>query len=72
MNALVRIRKTFLFSDIEGSTRLAQLLGEGYAFVLERYRNIFQSAIGRYQGKIIDTAGDGFFSVFDTPEQASE
>ena len=70
MNELPKIRKTFLFSDIEGSTRLAQALGEGYAFVLERYRSIFQSAIRTFNGKVVDNAGDGFFAVFDAPEDA--
>ena len=68
MNELPKIHKTYLFSDIEGSTRLALKLGEGYAAVLTRYRNIFQSAIGGFQGRVVDTAGDGFFAVFDNME----
>ncbi|MFZ4426183.1 MAG: TPR end-of-group domain-containing protein [Saprospiraceae bacterium] len=70
MNELPKIHKTYLFSDIEGSTRLALKLGEGYALVLNRYRNIFQSAIGGFQGRVVDTAGDGFFAVFENMEGA--
>lgn len=71
MNELPKIHKTYLFSDIEGSTRLALKLGEGYATVLTRYRNIFQSAIGGFQGRVVDTAGDGFFAVFEHTESAA-
>ncbi|MBV6426417.1 MAG: hypothetical protein KIPDCIKN_00929 [Haliscomenobacter sp.] len=71
MNELPKEKKTFLFSDIEGSTRLAQRLGEGYAFVLDRYRAIFSSALGAFHGKVVDTAGDGFFAVFDHPSSAT-
>jgi adenylate cyclase len=70
MNELPKANKTYLFSDIEGSTRLALKLGEGYAHVLNRYRNIFQSAIGSFQGRVVDTAGDGFFAVFESVEGA--
>ena len=62
--------KTFFFSDIEGSTRLAQLLGESYAFVLERHRTVIRMALNKYAGREIETSGDGFFIVFDKPEQA--
>lgn len=70
MNELPKEIKTYLFSDIEGSTRLALKLGEGYAHVLNRYRTIFYSAIGSFQGKVVDTAGDGFFAVFDQVSNA--
>ena len=70
MSDLPKFKKTFLFSDIEGSTRLAQKLGESYAIVLDRYRAIIHSAIAGYQGKVIDTAGDGFFAVFDEAASA--
>ncbi|MEY3051089.1 MAG: hypothetical protein RLY31_874 [Bacteroidota bacterium] len=62
--------KTFFFSDIEGSTRLASELGESYALVLERHRTVIRLACNKYNGKEIDTSGDGFFLVFDEPEHA--
>jgi adenylate cyclase len=62
--------KAFFFSDIESSTRLAQQLGESYALVLERHRTVIRMANNKYSGREIDTSGDGFFIVFDQPEQA--
>lgn len=63
-------KKTFFFSDIEGSTRLAQQLGESYASVLERHRTVIRMAHNKFNGKEIDTSGDGFFIVFNQPQQA--
>jgi adenylate cyclase len=58
---------TFVFSDIEHSTQLAQQLREDYPEVLERHRVVIREAIAQYQGKEIDTAGDGFFMTFNDP-----
>ncbi len=70
MHDLPKEKKTFFFTDMEGSTRIAQRLGAGYAAVLERYRAVIRSAVGHYRGHEIDTAGDGFFAVFSTPYDA--
>jgi adenylate cyclase len=70
MYDLPKARKAFFFTDMEGSTRIAQRLGAGYAMVLERYRAIIRAAVGHHRGKEIDTAGDGFFAVFDAPAEA--
>ncbi len=56
---------TFVFSDIEQSTRLAQRLQERYPAVLERHRSVIRSAISQYNGQEINTAGDGFFMAFE-------
>lgn len=61
---------TFVFSDIEHSTRLAQQLREGYAEILERHRSIIREVIQRFNGREIDTAGDGFFMTFKNPQDA--
>jgi adenylate cyclase len=61
---------TFVFSDIEHSTRLAQQLREGYPELLEWYRSVIRDAIKRHKGKEIDTAGDGFFMTFENPRNA--
>ncbi len=61
---------TFVFSDIEHSTRLAQQLREEYPDLLERHRSVIRAAIKKYGGKEIDTAGDGFFMTFEKPQQA--
>ncbi len=62
--------KSIFFSDIEGSTRLAQQLGESYALVLERHRVVIRMAFNKFNGREVDTSGDGFFIVFDSPELA--
>ena len=61
---------TFLFSDIEGSTRLLQELGEQYADVLMEQRRLLRSAFKQRGGREIDTAGDAFFVVFDRARDA--
>ena len=55
---------TFLFSDIEGSTRLLQGLGPRYAEVLEEHRRVFRSIIEREGGVEVDSSGDAFFAAF--------
>ena len=62
---------TFLFTDIEGSTRLAQELGDGWPPVLERHREIARAAWAGHQGVEIGTEGDSFFVVFDSAPQAT-
>lgn len=55
---------TFLFSDIQGSTRLLQELGAGYARVLEEHQQILRDAFARNGGVVVDTQGDSFFVAF--------
>jgi predicted ATPase/class 3 adenylate cyclase len=55
---------TFLFSDIEGSTRLLQELGDGYDDLLQRHNDILREAILEHRGAEISTEGDSFFVVF--------
>ncbi len=55
---------TFLFTDIEGSTRLAQLLGAGYRSVLAVHRQILRRALGAGDGVAMFTEGDSVFAVF--------
>lgn len=61
---------TFLFSDIEGSTRLLQELGDQYAEVLLEQRRLLRGAFKEWHGQEIDTAGDAFFVVFDRARDA--
>ncbi|HEX2783685.1 MAG TPA: adenylate/guanylate cyclase domain-containing protein, partial [Ilumatobacteraceae bacterium] len=61
---------TFVFTDIEGSTRLIRDLGDGYASALDRHREILREAWRQHRGHEIDTEGDSFFVVFDTPADA--
>jgi predicted ATPase len=55
---------TFLFTDIEGSTRLLEELGPGYADALEEHRRIVRDSVGRHGGVEVGTQGDSFFVVF--------
>ncbi|HEX5836593.1 MAG TPA: BTAD domain-containing putative transcriptional regulator, partial [Anaerolineales bacterium] len=57
-------RVTFLFTDIEESTRLLETLGEQYAAVLEKHHEILRSTIQKWSGREVDSQGDGFFAVF--------
>jgi class 3 adenylate cyclase/tetratricopeptide (TPR) repeat protein len=61
---------TFLFSDIEGSTRLVKALRDRYAQVLAEHRRLVRAAIASQAGHEIDTQGDAFFVVFATAKQA--
>ena len=56
---------TLLFSDIEGSTRLLEHLGEGYAQVLEEHRRIVRQALTAHGGHEVRTEGDAFFVAFE-------
>jgi len=55
---------TFLFSDIEGSTRLLQQLRNRYDEVLSTHARLLRSAIEQFDGHEIDTQGDAFFVAF--------
>lgn len=62
---------TFLFTDIEGSTRLVQELGAAeWSRLLERHRAILREAITANEGIEVQTEGDGFFAVYRTAAQA--
>jgi predicted ATPase/class 3 adenylate cyclase len=55
---------TFLFTDIEGSTRLLQELGDRYADVLAEHRRMLREAFAHHSGVEVDTQGDAFFVAF--------
>lgn len=59
-------RLTMLFSDIEGSTRLLNLLGSAYPDVLATHRRILRRAFERVGGRELGTEGDSFFVVFES------
>ncbi|HEV8252498.1 MAG TPA: tetratricopeptide repeat protein [Candidatus Limnocylindria bacterium] len=61
---------TFVFTDIEGSTRLAQDLGAGWPPLLERHREIARAVWAEQHGVEIGTEGDSFFVVFTRAPQA--
>ena len=61
---------TFLFSDIEGSTRLVKALRERYGQVLAEHRRLVRAAIAAHAGYEVDTQGDAFFVAFGSAKQA--
>jgi predicted ATPase/class 3 adenylate cyclase len=63
---------TFLFSDVEGSTRLLQELRDGYIDLLERHNRIFRDVLREHGGIEIATEGDSFFVVFSSALDAVE
>jgi predicted ATPase/class 3 adenylate cyclase len=61
---------TFLFTDIEGSTRLLQRLGDLYPEVLLEHRRLLRDAFRKRQGVEVDTQGDAFFYAFPRASDA--
>jgi predicted ATPase/class 3 adenylate cyclase len=61
---------TFLFTDIEGSTRLLQELGDGYAAVLAEHHRVLREAWREHDGVEVDTQGDAFFVAFSRATEA--
>lgn len=55
---------TFLFSDIEGSTKLLERLGDDYAVLLSDQRDLLRGVAEKFNGYEIDTQGDSFFFAF--------
>src|SRR6266516_1665788 len=61
---------TFLFTDIEGSTRLLHELGDDYADALAEHRRVLREAFERHAGVEVDTQGDAFFVAFGRATEA--
>ena len=61
---------TFVFTDIEGSTRLVKALRDRYAQVLAGHRRLVRAAIAAHDGHEVDTQGDTFFAAFASARQA--
>jgi class 3 adenylate cyclase len=70
MRELPRGTVTFLFTDIEGSTRILKRLGEGYGDVLAEQQRILREAFESAGGREIDTQGDSFFVAFRRAKDA--
>jgi class 3 adenylate cyclase len=61
---------TFLFTDIEGSTRLLQQLGDAYGDVVRDHRLLLREHLGNKGGTEVDTQGDAFFYSFPRARDA--
>jgi class 3 adenylate cyclase len=60
-----------LFTDIVDSTARAAELGDrAWRELLQEHHEAVRSQLGRFRGKEMDTAGDGFFATFDGPARA--
>ena len=62
--------RTFLFSDVEGSTDLLKRAGDRYPAMLMRHREIVRQAVQMAGGTEHSTEGDSFFVLFDSPSSA--
>jgi class 3 adenylate cyclase len=64
MSALPSGTVTFLFTHLEGSTRLMRELGDGWPEVHAHHRRLLREAFDRHGGREIDVQGDAFFAAF--------
>ncbi len=66
-----RVLATVLFTDIVDATARAAEVGDrAWRQLLEKHHDTVRSQLGRFRGKEMDTAGDGFFATFDGPARA--
>ena len=63
---------TLLFTDIEGSTRLLQQLGERYTDLLTAHQQLLREACEMHGGRVVSTQGDSFFVAFPRALDAIE
>ena len=61
---------TFLFTDVEGSTKLLHELGNAYADALHEHRRLLREAFSAHDGVEVDTQGDAFFVAFGRASDA--
>ena len=66
-----RVLATVLFTDIVGSTARASEIGDAqWRSLVERHHRAVRDGLADFRGTEVDTAGDGFFAVFDGPARA--
>jgi class 3 adenylate cyclase len=66
-----RVLATVLFTDLDGSTELAQKLGDRrWSELVGRHDDLVRRELARFGGEEVDTAGDGFFALFEGPTSA--
>jgi class 3 adenylate cyclase len=66
-------RKTFVFTDIVGSTNLAEAMGDvAWEHLLRWHDETLRSLFVRHGGEVVNSTGDGFFVAFDSSRSALE
>ena len=66
-----RVLKTFMFTDIEKSTNLVEVIGdEAWESLLRWHDQTLRAVFAAHHGEEVVTTGDGFFVGFDSPEEA--
>jgi class 3 adenylate cyclase len=66
-----RVLATVLFTDLVGSTERAFELGDTrWKELLASHQSLVRAELARHRGREVDTAGDGFFAIFDGPARA--
>ena len=70
MTALPTGTVTFLFTDIEGSTRLLEAGQEAYRAALSRHDALLRAAMTAHGGGVVKQTGDGFSVAFSSPTAA--
>ena len=66
-----RFLGTVLFVDVAASTQLAAEIGDSrFRELIEGFHQLVQRQLERYQGRLVDTAGDGALTLFDSPARA--
>lgn len=66
-----RVLATVLFTDIVGSTETAARVGDrSWRELVATHDQRVRTLLGRYRGREVDRAGDGFFAIFDGPARA--
>ena len=66
-----RVVTTLLFTDIVGSTRHADRMGDAaWKALLEEHHELIRQELGAHRGRAVNTTGDGFLARFDSPAQA--
>ncbi|MDP9332659.1 MAG: adenylate/guanylate cyclase domain-containing protein [Actinomycetota bacterium] len=61
---------TFLFTDLQGSTRLWEQYPEAMQTALARHDDILQAVVVEHSGRVLKTTGDGILAVFVTAQDA--
>jgi predicted ATPase/class 3 adenylate cyclase len=61
---------TFVFTDIEGSTRLLERFPADYGRLLARHHELIEDAVEAHRGVVFETIGDAVYAAFDDPAEA--